>query len=105
MSRAALRDTRCVDGRTMRHDPQHDDPGLETDIGQCEECSGKGCVTCERCGCTAPDAADDGDSLCGDCASDRAEAAYERHCEDFHDGGSTGWVSLLDQQIIAQRFK
>ena len=27
----------------MRHDPQPDDPGLETDIGQCEECEGHGC--------------------------------------------------------------
>lgn len=24
--------TRCVDGRLMRHDPQPDDPGLETDF-------------------------------------------------------------------------
>lgn len=39
--------TRCVDGRTMRHDPQPDDPGLETDIGQCEECSGDGCDALE----------------------------------------------------------
>ena len=37
------RPTRCVDGRTMRHDPQPDDPGLETDIGKCSECNGKGC--------------------------------------------------------------
>ena len=35
--------TRCVEGRTFRHDPQHDDPDLETDIGQCEECEGRGC--------------------------------------------------------------
>jgi hypothetical protein len=27
----------------MRHDPQPDDPELETDIGKCEECGGKGC--------------------------------------------------------------
>ena len=37
------RPTRCVDGRLMRHDPQHDDPELETDIGVCEECGGVGC--------------------------------------------------------------
>lgn len=44
--------TRCVDGRTMRHDPQPDDPSLETDIGKCEECGGKGCETtvCQVCG-------------------------------------------------------
>lgn len=42
---------RCVDGRVMRHDPQHDDPYLETDIGQCEECEGGGCDTvCKTCG-------------------------------------------------------
>ncbi len=36
-------DLRCVEGRTMRHDPQHDDPDLETDIGECEFCGGDGC--------------------------------------------------------------
>lgn len=29
--------------------------------------------------------------LCEDCAQNKAEAAYERMCEDFHDGGSTAW--------------
>ena len=42
--------SRCVDGRIMRHDPQPDDPYLETDIGMCEVCEGLGCVTCKRCG-------------------------------------------------------
>lgn len=37
-------DTRCVEGRLMRHDPQHDDPDLETDIGKCPECDGKHCA-------------------------------------------------------------
>ncbi len=41
--------TRCVDGRLMRHDPQPDDPYLETDIGECGECEGVGCETCEAC--------------------------------------------------------
>ena len=36
-------DLRCVDGRLMRHDPQSDDPDLETDIGECPDCSGDGC--------------------------------------------------------------
>jgi hypothetical protein len=35
--------TRCMDGRLMRSDPQHDDPFLETDIGECPECDGDGC--------------------------------------------------------------
>lgn len=39
----AYASTRCLDGRTMRHDPQPDDPSLETDIGQCEDCDGDGC--------------------------------------------------------------
>ena len=34
---------RCIDGRIFRHDPQPDDPELETDIGQCPDCSGDGC--------------------------------------------------------------
>ncbi len=34
---------RCVDGRLFRHDPQHDDPYLETDVGECPDCSGGGC--------------------------------------------------------------
>lgn len=36
-------DIRCIDGRLWRHDPQYDDPDLETDAGQCPECRGKGC--------------------------------------------------------------
>ena len=41
--------TRCVEGRIMRHDPQPDDPYLETDIGRCEVCEGNGCWECPRC--------------------------------------------------------
>ena len=33
----------CVSGRLMRHDPQPDDPYLETDMGECPDCSGGGC--------------------------------------------------------------
>jgi hypothetical protein len=40
---AQYRSTHCVEGRLMRHDPRHDDPDLETDIGQCPECEGDGC--------------------------------------------------------------
>lgn len=36
-------DIRCLEGRLWRHDPQHDDPYLETDVGQCPECDGEGC--------------------------------------------------------------
>jgi hypothetical protein len=34
---------RCVEGRTVRHDPQNDDPELQTDMGQCRHCAGAGC--------------------------------------------------------------
>lgn len=43
MRLTSFHSTRCVEGRLMRHDPQHDDPDLETDIGQCPECAGKDC--------------------------------------------------------------
>ena len=36
-------DLRCVEGCLYRHDPQADDPDLETAIGQCPDCSGAGC--------------------------------------------------------------
>jgi len=36
-------DIRCVDGDQMRHDPQDDDPELETFLGKCPECDGDGC--------------------------------------------------------------
>ncbi|MBN9535053.1 MAG: hypothetical protein J0H10_17060 [Alphaproteobacteria bacterium] len=47
-------DIRCIDGRLMRHDPQFDDPDLETDIGECPDCSGDGCETDEYGGCPKP---------------------------------------------------
>lgn len=36
-------DIRCYEGRLLRSDPQHDDPYLETDVGQCPDCTGSGC--------------------------------------------------------------
>jgi hypothetical protein len=36
-------DLRCIEGRLYRHDPQYDDPDLETDVGECPDCSGDGC--------------------------------------------------------------
>lgn len=36
-------DLRCIEGRLFRHDPQYDDPYLETDVGECPDCSGNGC--------------------------------------------------------------
>lgn len=60
------------------------------------------CTNCEK---LAPDASDDGDELCENCIQNRAERAYERYCEDFHDGGSTRFNSLRDQQIAAMKLK
>ncbi len=37
------KDLRCVEGRLFRHNPQHADPYLETDVGTCPDCSGDGC--------------------------------------------------------------
>lgn len=44
---------------------------------------------------------------CHSCADNAAEAAYERMCEDFHDGGSTApWPDVVRQrQIEAQKLK
>jgi hypothetical protein len=61
---------------------------------------------CDKCdGVTANLENDYGEFICDDCAQNAAEAAYERHCEDFHDGGCTRFNSLLDQQIEARRLK
>lgn len=57
-------------------------------------------IICDRCECaiavapgsvTAPQPNAYGEFICDDCEQNAAEAAYERMCEDFHDGGSTAW--------------
>lgn len=61
---------------------------------------------CERC--DAPTATlenEYGEFICDDCEQNAAEAAWERHCEDFHDGGATQFKSLQQQQIEARRLK
>lgn len=74
-------DTRCTDGRLMRHDPQHDDPDLETDIGTCPDCDGEGCervaakLQCECCKGPGMGFNEDGEFLCEDCLF---EGATER---------------------------
>lgn len=54
--------------------------------------------------CDAPNANPESE-LCDNCADNAAEAAWERHCEDFHDGGCARFNSLLDQQAAALRYK
>ena len=44
-------------------------------------------------------------NICEDCEQNAAEAAYEQLCADFHDGGSTRFVTLQEQQIAARRLK
>ncbi len=39
----SFRSVRCEDGRLFRHDPQDDDPYLETDIGPCPDWPECGC--------------------------------------------------------------
>jgi hypothetical protein len=61
---------------------------------------------CDKCGldCTRPEN-EYGEFICEDCEQNAAEAAWERHCEDFHDGGSTRFISLEQQQAEARKLK
>lgn len=61
---------------------------------------------CETCADLTDNAPDDYDEIhCDNCLQNAAETAYERHCEDFHDGGCTRFNSLRDQQIEAMKVK
>lgn len=61
---------------------------------------------CDTCGAPTVSGENDyGEFICDDCEQNAAETAYERYCEDFHDGGSTRFRSLLDQQIEAMKLK
>ncbi len=76
-------DTRCEDGRLMRHDPQNDDPHLETDIGKCPECEGNGCP-CDEC---------DGDGNCPNCFGEDDSCPFclgEGECPECHGSGMLG---------------
>lgn len=63
-------------------------------------------ILCEKCDehCFEPED-DYGEFICKECRSNMEEAAYIRDQEDFHDGGSTRFKSLLDQQIEARKLK
>lgn len=68
-------------------------------------------VRCDKCEHLI-DSDDDADcfndfdeAVCENCRQNAAEAAWERHCEDFHDGGSTRFVTLEQQQADARRLK
>lgn len=46
-------------------------------------------IICDRCEEHVDVDLVDEEGVCKNCRQDQAEAAYERLCEDFHDGGST----------------
>lgn len=64
---------------------------------------------CEKCGCKLNGEAaymEHADEVwCHSCADNAAEAAYERFCEAFHDGGDTSFKTLQQQQIDAMKLK
>lgn len=61
---------------------------------------------CERCGeLTINPENEYGEFVCESCLDNEAEAAYERHCEAFHDGRATQFKTLQQQQIEARRLK
>lgn len=67
----------------------------------CEECIelavAEALNLCEKC--DAAPIVDDDSRLCANCLSNAAEAAYERQCEAFHDGG--GPLTLNEQHRAA----
>jgi hypothetical protein len=64
---------------------------------------------CERCECFVSAAKvsenEFGEFICEDCEQNANEAAWERVCEAFHDGGATSFLSIRDQQEAARRLK
>lgn len=61
---------------------------------------------CDICDEPTNNAEDDyGEHVCNACLENRNERAYERLCEDYHDGDSTSFKSLRDQQIEALKLK
>jgi hypothetical protein len=63
-------------------------------------------MLCESCNAPTKNPEDEyGEFVCDDCMQSRAELAYERHCEAFHDGGSISFRTLRDQQIEAIKLK
>lgn len=61
---------------------------------------------CDNCGELTINREDEyGEFVCDNCLQNRAEAAYERYCEAFHDGGADNFVTLAQRQESARRFK
>lgn len=55
------------------------------------------CYTCMSPTSNSPDDYDE--IVCDNCKQNAAETAWERHCEDFHDGGSTRFNPLRGEKI------
>lgn len=64
-------------------------------------------IACCNCGevvaAKAYEGIEDDDFRCDDCEQNKAEAAYERQCEDFH--GGSGPLPLIEQQRQSLRFE
>lgn len=63
---------------------------------------------CEKCEQTADKIVSEnefGEMVCEECEQNAAERAWDRFCEDFHDGGDVSFKSLQQQQIEAQKLK
>lgn len=63
---------------------------------------------CEKCEQTSDKIVSEnefGEMVCEECEQNAAERAWDRFCEDFHDGGNTSFKSLQQQQIEAQKLK
>lgn len=70
------------------------------------DATGAATFECKRCDSRTSNPENEyGEFICDNCAQNAAEAAYERHCEDFHDGGCTRFNSPRDQQIEALKLK
>ena len=65
-----------------------------------------GCI-CDKCdrSCSIREENEFGEIICDDCEQNAAEAAWERFCEAFHDGGNTSFLSIRDRQEAALRLK
>lgn len=66
-----------------------------------------GAAVCTKCGCETKGevAWVHEEEWCHPCADNEAEAAWERHCEDFNEGSATQFISLAQRQAEARRLK
>jgi len=88
------------------HGYEHMRRQMGNPIAFCEACDRGDKFRCDVCGfATANPENEYAEHVCDNCLQNRAERAWERHCEAFHDGGATQFRSLQDQQIEARKLK